>query len=171
MRSRTLSLVSFGLIVICSPYARMDLCVRAGLEPTGKKVYVCPPCGNDCDKMTFDKPGVCPECGMTLVEKSTVKPAASKRMTVAILLFDGVEIIDYTGPWEVFGAAGFEVQAVAPGKGPIETVFGQKVVPDYTLENSPKADIVLIPGGSIAPAMNDARLIEWIKTRAKEARY
>src|SRR5438105_6414360 len=31
------------------------------------KVYVCPPCGLPCDKLTFDKPGNCPQCGMTLV--------------------------------------------------------------------------------------------------------
>ena len=27
------------------------------------KVYVCPPCGLPCDKLTFDKPGDCPNCG------------------------------------------------------------------------------------------------------------
>jgi len=135
-----------------------------------KKVYVCPPCGLECDKETHDKPGVCQHCGMTLVEKTIESHASSEKpLTVAILLFDGVEIIDYSGPWEVFGAAGFLVHTVAAGPGPIKTVFGQRVVPDYTLENSPKADIVLIPGGSIASAMKDARVIEWIRTRSKEA--
>src|SRR5580704_8964007 len=171
MRSRTLSLVSFGLIVICSPYARMDLCVRAGVEPTGKKVYVCPPCGNDCDKMTFDEPGVCPECGMTLVQKSTVKPAASNRMTVAILLFDGVEIIDYSGPWEIFGAAGFDVHTVATSSRAVKTAFGQRVIPDYTLENCPKTDILLVPGGGIYGALNDARVISWIQSRSQESQH
>src|ERR1044071_9390029 len=33
-------------------------------------VYVCPPCGLECDKLTFDKPGTCPVCGMTLIEKA-----------------------------------------------------------------------------------------------------
>ena len=32
-------------------------------------IYVCPPCGLDCDKLTFDKPGTCPVCGMTLIAK------------------------------------------------------------------------------------------------------
>src|SRR6266404_7901750 len=35
-----------------------------------KVVYVCPPCGLDCDKLTFDKPGACPVCGMTLIERA-----------------------------------------------------------------------------------------------------
>jgi putative intracellular protease/amidase/DNA-directed RNA polymerase subunit RPC12/RpoP len=137
-----------------------------------KKVYVCPPCGNDCDHLTFDKPGVCPHCGMTLIEKTAgMKQPADKHPTVAILLFDGVEIIDYSGPWEVFGAANFAVHTVAAGTGPIKTVFGQKVIPDYTLENSPHADILLIPGGGISKPLNDSRVIGWIQSRAKESRY
>lgn len=32
-------------------------------------VYVCPPCGLECDKLAFDKPGKCPVCGMDLIEK------------------------------------------------------------------------------------------------------
>jgi transcriptional regulator GlxA family with amidase domain len=137
-----------------------------------KKIYVCPPCGLDCDHKTFDKPGVCPHCGMTLIERSAgMKQAAEKQPTVAILLFDGVEIIDYSGPWEVFGAAGFAVHTVAAGTGPVKTVFGQKVIPDYTLESSPHADILLIPGGGISSPLNDSRVIGWIQSRAKESGY
>jgi transcriptional regulator GlxA family with amidase domain len=133
---------------------------------SAKKVYVCPPCGLDCDRDSFDKPGVCPHCGMTLVEKSAVKI-----VTVTILLFNGVEIIDYSGPWEIFGAAGFKVHTVAAGHEPIKTAFGQKVIPDWTLENCPRADILLIPGGDVSQALNDARLIRWIQTRSGESQY
>ena len=31
-----------------------------------KKTYVCPPCGLDCDKLTFDKAGNCPQCHVGL---------------------------------------------------------------------------------------------------------
>jgi putative intracellular protease/amidase len=131
------------------------------------KVYVCPPCDQDCDKLTFDKPGVCPHCGMTLIEKSE-----RKLVTVAILLFNGVEIIDYSGPWEVFGQAGFKVHTVAVKAEPIKTTFGQRVVPDYTLEDCPPADILLIPGGNVSGVLlNNPKLIQWIQTRAKDARH
>ena len=36
------------------------------------KQYVCTPCGNDCDKHVYDKPGNCTECGMTLIDKATI---------------------------------------------------------------------------------------------------
>jgi rhodanese-related sulfurtransferase/DNA-directed RNA polymerase subunit RPC12/RpoP len=34
----------------------------------GKK-YSCPPCGSECDKPEYDKPGACPSCSMALIEK------------------------------------------------------------------------------------------------------
>jgi rhodanese-related sulfurtransferase/DNA-directed RNA polymerase subunit RPC12/RpoP len=34
--------------------------------------YQCMPCGSECDKESFDKPGNCPICNMQLVKKSTV---------------------------------------------------------------------------------------------------
>jgi putative intracellular protease/amidase len=142
----------------------------AAAAKSSNKVYVCPPCGLDCDKQTFDKPGVCPHCGMTLIEKTQGKE--EKPITVAILLFNGVEIIDYAGPWEIFGEAGFEVHTVAAGPDPIKTTFGQRVIPDYTLENCPQADILLIPGGNVSQALlNDSRVIRWIQSRSKESRY
>src|SRR5262249_12286311 len=80
--------------------------------------YVCPPCGAPCDTASFDKPGTCAGCGMALVDASTIQ-AEPARKKVAILVFDGVEIIDYTGPWEVFGGAGYQVYTVAEKKAPV----------------------------------------------------
>ena len=134
---------------------------REAAEPT---LYVCPPCGLECDKRTFDQPGNCPECGMRLVEKSSIK-------SVAILLFDRVQIIDYSGPWEVFGEAGFKVFTVAEKAEPITTVFSQKVIPDYSFENSPKADILLVPGGGVGAATNNPKLIKWIQDNARDSTY
>lgn len=36
------------------------------------KQYVCSPCGNDCDKQVYDKPGNCAHCGMALIDKATI---------------------------------------------------------------------------------------------------
>ena len=137
---------------------------RGTRTPTAApKVYVCSPCGLECDSRAFDKPGVCPVCGMTLIEKDSAK-------AVAILLFGYVQIIDYAGPWEVFGEAGFKVFTVAEKPGPINAVFGQKLVPDYTFENSPKADVLLVPGRGISAAYNNGKLIKWIQHTEKSSR-
>ncbi len=101
-----------------------------------------------------------------------VPDQAKKPPTVAILLFDGVQIIDYSGPWEVFGQAGFKVHTVAEKPEPVTTAFGQKVIADYTFDNSPKVDILLLPGGGgTRKAADNPRLIKWIQDNAKDATH
>ena len=54
-----------------------------------KKIYVCSPCGLNCDKLEFDKPGTCPVCGMTLVEKAATESGESgsaQQLTVEKLM-------------------------------------------------------------------------------------
>jgi putative intracellular protease/amidase len=130
------------------------------------QTYVCPPCGLPCDKLSFDKPGSCPQCGMTLI------PAGGEGIpTVAMLLYDGVEIIDISGPWEAFGTAGFLVHTVAERSDPLTLVFNQKVLPDFTFENSPKADILLVPGGGYTQAIENPRLIQWVQAKSRDVSH
>lgn len=95
----------------------------------------------------------------------------NKSPTVAILLFDRVEIIDFAGPWEVFGGAGYKVFTVAEKLDPVNTVYGQKIVADYAFENSPKADVLLVPGGGVGGAVANAKLITWVQGNAKSSTY
>jgi len=132
-----------------------------------ENVYVCPDCGCAADNRTFVKPGNCPECGMALIEKIDNK---EQRPSVAILLFDNAEVIDYAGPWEVFGEAGFKVFTVAEKQTQINAVFGQKIVPDYTFANSPTADILLVPGGGVRNAIGNPALIKWVQTNAQKSK-
>lgn len=128
--------------------------------------YVCPPCGLPCDKLTFDKPGSCPQCGMTLI------PAGGAGVpAVAMLLYPGVEIIDIAGPWEAFGTAGILVHTVAEKPDPLTLVFNQKVVPDFTFDTAPHADILLVPGGGYGQATENPRLIAWVQSKANEVSH
>jgi putative intracellular protease/amidase len=103
---------------------------------------------------------------------SSIDQKEDRQITVAIVLFDGVQIIDYSGPWEVFGQAGFKVFTVADRTEPLTTRFDQKVIADYTFENGPDADIILLPGGrGTSKAAENPRAIKWIQDKAKNARY
>ncbi len=100
--------------------------------------------------------------------------------TVAIFIFDEVEVLDFTGPFEIFGVAGkqgggdgfFEVFTVAE-KPQIAARNNLQVVPNYTLENCPVPDILLIPGGGgfkpdgtpygTRREMNNEKLLDWVK--------
>ncbi len=95
---------------------------------------------------------------------------------VAILLFDGVELLDFAGPFEVFSAARpspdspnrlMEVFTVAEQDDPIICRNGLVVIPSYSLESCPQADILVIPGGQgTRTAIHNQRLIAWICQRA-----
>ena len=80
----------------------------------------------------------------------------TERRSVAVLLFPGVELLDFAGPFEVFSAARvssdsrerlMDVFTVAESLEPIRCNNPLTVLPDYTLEECPAADILVIPGG------------------------
>ena len=94
--------------------------------------------------------------------------------TVAILVFDEVEVLDFAGPFEVFAVAwkakeepAFRVLTVAPAAGVVRARNGLKVVPDHAIADCPAADILVIPGGFGTRALvgNDV-LIKWIQERS-----
>ncbi len=46
--------------------------VSAQIARSGDEIYVCTPCGQECDKPEFNRAGECPHCHMALVKKSTI---------------------------------------------------------------------------------------------------
>ena len=162
-------------IAILLPIVLVAILLAAFVTTSGgesAKQYVCPPCGAPCDTLTFDKPGTCPKCGMALVEKASAEAmAAEAGPKVAILIFDGAEIIDWTGPYEMFGAAGFDVYTVAQTKAPITTAMGMVVTPKHAFADAPQPDVLLIPGGGVKATQNDAATIAWIKSMAAHTKY
>ena len=91
---------------------------------------------------------------------------AAARKKVGIFVFDGVQIIDFTGPYEVFGQAGMEVFTVAQSAEPIRTVMNMKVVPNYSFDNCPDLDIVVLPGGGVGRHQQNEGVLEWVKKQA-----
>ncbi len=65
------------------------------------------------------------------------------------LLFDGFELLDIFGPLEMFGLLRDHVEIVMLGErtGPVHSNQGPCAVAEFTLQNSPPLDVILIPGG------------------------
>ncbi|MDB4902544.1 MAG: DJ/PfpI family protein [Mucilaginibacter sp.] len=129
-------------------------------------VYVCPPCGSSCDELQFDKPGVCPHCAMALVKMSLSdfkKQLSLKPVTVCFYLQDGVEVLDFAGPMEVFSAAGFNYFTVSKTYDPIHSQGVLFITPDYTIKDAPPADVLVVLGGNTGPGIIDSTVISWIK--------
>ncbi len=89
--------------------------------------------------------------------------------TVAILMFDGVQIIDFAAPYEVFGQARFNVFTVSADGGPVTTAMGLAVNVDHGFDDAPAADIVLVPGGDVDTVRKDEATLAWLRTRSGAA--
>lgn len=89
---------------------------------------------------------------------------------VGIVLFDGVQIIDFAAPYEVFGTAGFGVVTISADGGPVTTAMGLKVTPDHSLADAPGFDLLVVPGGNVQEAMRDPKLLEYLRQQDAQRR-
>ncbi|MCU7553292.1 DJ-1/PfpI family protein [Alteromonas sp. ASW11-19] len=92
----------------------------------------------------------------------TTGVAAKPPITVAILLFDDVQIIDFAAPYEVFGHAGYDIFTVSPDGQPVVTAMGLHVSPDYGFADMPAAEAVLIPGGDVRKVKQQSAVKQWL---------
>src|SRR5258707_2519398 len=88
---------------------------------------------------------------------------------VAILVYDEVELLDFAGPGEVFEIAGYDLYTVAESTDMITSQNFLFLKPQYDLNNCPKADILLLPGGTTSIPLQNKAVVDWIKATAKEA--
>jgi transcriptional regulator GlxA family with amidase domain len=124
---------------------------------------------------------------MTSTRTGTVPPSAPWR--VAILAFDGVEALDFAGPFEVFTTASrmhrrtlahpqataspdlFDVFSVsATGAGSIVTArAGLRLVSDHGFDDAPQADVLVVPGGVVDQPMASSATLRWIAAQSATA--
>lgn len=138
----------------------MLLVSLTGIAQAAGDTYVCPM----HPEQVSDRPGVCSICGMDLVKKVDIK-------NVLIFIFDGVQIIDYTAPYEIFGQQNFNVYTVAQSTKAISTSMNMSVNPAYSFQNAPKPYILVVPGGEVDPHVGNPEVIRWIQSQAQQAEY
>src|SRR5262249_17723151 len=96
-------------------------------------------------------------------------------LRVGIVVYEGVEMLDFAGPVEVFETAGkhaslhgkplFEVVTVAPTAGSVMTSGGVILEPRCTIADHPRLDVVVIPGGETA-AIGEPPFLDWLRETA-----
>lgn len=101
--------------------------------------------------------------------------------TVGVLIFDDVEVLDFCGPFEVFSVARpagengdehrlFHAVTIAPQPGVVTCRGGLLVQPHFTIENHPRLDILVVPGGQGTRRERLNRvLLDWIERQAASA--
>lgn len=106
-------------------------------------------------------------------------------LTVQILAFDGMEALDFAGPFEVFTTAARMAQRMGLGDAPWCTVqcvaasnaavtarAGLRVLPDtgFAGTGNVSADILLVPGGVVDAPLDSPTTLAWIASQAASAK-
>jgi transcriptional regulator GlxA family with amidase domain len=94
-----------------------------------------------------------------------------KKMSICFYLQDGVEVLDFAGPMEVFSSAGFRVFTVSKTKEPLLAQGILKIIPDHSIADAPQADILAFFGGNAGRASDDPAVIDWIRSRKADTKY
>lgn len=106
------------------------------------------------------------------------------KRTIGVLIYPEAEVLDITGPHEVFSmAAGFqrqqqlanpcEVFLIAETLQPVKMSSGMKLLPDYSLADCPlPLDTLIVPGAEgIQQALSgNPALLDWIEQQAGRVR-
>lgn len=104
--------------------------------------------------------------------------AVSETRTIAILVYDGCEILDATAPFEVFemanriladqcsGSPGYGMVLLAQQAGQVATSSGIRLVADSWLDLEQEIDTLIVAGSpdeALFRAIADRTLIEWVR--------
>ncbi|BBN83904.1 glutamine amidotransferase [Pseudoalteromonas sp. A25] len=97
-------------------------------------------------------------------------------MQVGIFIYDGVEILDFSGPYEVFSSANkytsehLGVSLVAPSQAPVRTRGGMSVNPHYSIYAAPHFDLLIVAGGKHQGIMTNPTVLNWLAETAQHTR-
>lgn len=96
-----------------------------------------------------------PGIGSPVLEKvvgGKLTPPVKGSIPVAFAISEGVTVIDFCGPWEVFQDVtvpgrddAFELFTVSEKTEPVRGSAGLKIVPQYTFETAPAPKVIVIP--------------------------
>ncbi len=95
----------------------------------------------------------------------------ARPLQIGSLLFEGLDQIDLTGPFEVLSRIPNATYRIyATGTGPVRDIVGLRLAADATLAEAPKLDVLHVPGGPGQEAlMEDEAVLGWIRRQAEGA--
>jgi cyclohexyl-isocyanide hydratase len=90
---------------------------------------------------------------------------------IGSLLFEGVDQIDLTGPFEVLSRIPNATYRIyGKTKAPVRDLKGLRLMPDAALADAPPLDVLHVPGGFGQEAlMEDEEVLAWIRQQASGA--
>ena len=94
------------------------------------------------------------------------------RLEIGSLLFEGLDQIDLTGPFEVLSRLpNSTMRLYGKTAEPVHDLRGLKLTPDATLAEAPQLDVLHVPGGfGVEASMQDEQVLDWLRRQAAGAR-
>jgi cyclohexyl-isocyanide hydratase len=97
-------------------------------------------------------------------------------MIIGMPVYEGVDVLDVTGPYEMFSWAELDVRLFAQQAGPVTCRGGLTLQVDATFENAPAFDVLWVPGGdpdALARVMGDPDRVylDFLLRQSAGARY
>lgn len=100
-------------------------------------------------------------------------------INIGIYVYDDVEVLDFAGPYEVFTTATrmhlrksrddralFNVFTIGRTTDPIRARAGLKVDPDFSIDDHPAIDCLIVPGGVVNAELEKPDVIRWISAQS-----
>jgi transcriptional regulator GlxA family with amidase domain len=93
------------------------------------------------------------------------------RRTLAVVLFEGFELLDVFGPLEMLGVSGrFDITTLGPEEGPVASAQGPATLAERAYRRAADADLVLMPGGiGTRRLVGDHSFLEWLADWGRRA--
>lgn len=100
-------------------------------------------------------------------------------INIGIYIYDRAEVLDFSGPFEVFSTAvricendtPFNVFLVAQQLQPVVARGGYRVLPEYDFSNHPPIDLLLVVGGVHTDEMDKSDVVAWLALQATNAKW
>ena len=99
-----------------------------------------------------------PDSALSAAANNKLTPPEKGKIPIAFAISEGVTVIDFAGPWEVFqdvhvSTRGkdmdeqmpFELFTVSEKIEPLTGSAGLKLVPDYTFDTAPQPKVIVVP--------------------------
>ena len=101
-----------------------------------------------------------------------------KEITYGIYIYEQVAELDFVAPLQVFAASnqfagGGRVVTLSGSNQPLCGLSGLRITPDYSLEEAPALDVLLLPGTAEVSeyAWRDPNILDWVRQQYEKVEY
>lgn len=94
-------------------------------------------------------------------------------MNIGIYIYDNAEVLDFSGPYEVFSVANrfleekHNIFFISEKEEVIKARGEYKVLSDFTIETHPKLDVLIVVGGVHTEELEKQNVINWLTKQTK----